>query len=157
MGIEIERKFLVDRKKWEAVERSAGTLYRQGYLSNGDNPTIRVRVADTKAFLTLKGLTTGIARKEFEYEIPVAEAIEMLDDFALSEIKKVRHRIYHENKLWEVDEFSGANAGLVLAEIELQQEDEIFTLPDWITEEVSGDIRYFNSNLSVNPYNAWVI
>lgn len=157
MGIEIERKFLVDRKKWETVERSAGTLYRQGYLSNGDDPTIRVRVADTKAFLTLKGPTIGIARKEFEYEIPVADAIEMLDSFALSEVKKTRHRIYHDNKLWEVDEFSGANAGLILAEIELQHEDEIFTLPDWVTEEVSGDIRYFNSNLSVNPYNTWVI
>lgn len=156
MAIEIERKFLVDGEKWEQVIKPTGVLYRQGYLSNGDNPTIRVRVAGKKGFITLKGTTSGISRKEFEYEIPVAEAVELLDSFALSEISKTRHRVYYDDKLWEVDEFEGDNAGLIVAEIELQSEEEPFSLPDWITREVSQDVRYFNSNLSVNPYKNWV-
>lgn len=157
MATEIERKFLVDRDKWRAVEKPEGTLYRQGYLTSGNHPAIRVRVADKKAYITLKGRNEGISRKEFEYEIPVAEAVEILDNFALSEVEKVRYRIYHQDKLWEVDEFRGANTGLILAEIELQHEKEMFTFPDWITEEVSNDTRYYNSNLSVNPYNSWKI
>jgi len=155
MATEIERKFLVDKKKWQIAEKPGGTLYRQGYLTNSAHPTIRVRVAGQNAYITLKGRNEGISRKEFEYQVPVAEAIEMLDNFALSEVDKVRYRIYHEGKLWEVDEFKGSNAGLILAEIELEQEDEAFSLPNWILEEVSGDVRYYNSNLSVKPYNSW--
>jgi len=155
MATEIERKFLVDKERWQTTEKPEGTLYRQGYLTNGNHPAIRVRVAGPKAYITLKGRNTGIKRNEFEYEIPVAEAIEILDNFALSEIEKIRYRIYHESKLWEVDEFKGANAGLILAEIELQHEDEAFNTPGWISEEVSNDARYYNSNLSVKPYGSW--
>jgi len=155
MAVEIERKFLVDKERWRQAIRPAGVLFRQGYLSNQTNPTIRVRVTDKQGFITLKGTTSGISRKEFEYEIPVAEAIELLDNFALSEISKTRYCIYYGDKLWEVDEFLGDNAGLIIAEIELQREDELFTLPDWIMHEVSEDVRYFNSNLSVNPYKNW--
>jgi adenylate cyclase len=155
MAIEIERKFLVDKEKWQHVVKPKGVLYRQGYMSGGINPTIRVRVAGTKGFITLKGTNSGISRKEFEYEIPPADAIELLDSFALSEISKTRYCIYFDDKLWEVDEFWGDNGGLIIAEIELQREDDVFALPDWILEEVSEDVRYFNSNLSVNPYKAW--
>jgi CYTH domain-containing protein len=155
MATEIERKFLVDKMKWHAAEKTEGVLYRQGYLTNGNHPAIRVRIAGHKAFITLKGKNEGIARKEFEYEIAVDEATDMLDNFAVSEVEKVRYRIYYQDKLWEVDEFKGTNSGLILAEIELQHEKEMFTLPDWVTKEVSDDARYYNSNLSVNPYNSW--
>lgn len=157
MATEIERKFLVDKEKWQTAEKPQGTCYRQGYLTNSNHPTVRVRVAGPKAYITLKGRSEGISRKEFEYEIPVEDATQILDIFASSEVEKMRYRIYHENKLWEVDEFKGANAGLILAEIELQHEDETFSLPGWISAEVSADIRYYNSNLSVNPYNSWKI
>ncbi|MES2111584.1 MAG: CYTH domain-containing protein [Bacteroidota bacterium] len=157
MATEIERKFLVDKEEWQKTEKPEGMLYRQGYLSTGNHPTIRVRVAGAKAYITLKGRNEGIARKEFEYEIPVAEAIEMLDNFALSEVEKIRYRVYHENKLWEVDEFKGANAGLILAEIELQTENEAFNLPGWLSVEVSFDTRYYNANLSVNPHTNWTV
>lgn len=157
MALEIERKFLVDKEKWQATAKPDGVLYRQGYLTSGNNPAIRVRVAGSKAYITLKGRTEGISRTEFEYEIPVAEGAEMLDNFALSEVEKVRYRVFHENKLWEVDEFKGANSGLILAEIELQNENEKFIVPDWIAKEVSNDARYYNSNLSVIPYNAWKV
>ncbi|MCR8557153.1 CYTH domain-containing protein [Mucilaginibacter sp. BJC16-A38] len=155
MGIEIERKFLVDHEKWSKAPKSAGTYFRQGYLLNEKNRTFRVRVADTRAFITIKGGTSGISRKEFEYEIPVADGIELLDNFAISQVEKTRYCIDFAGKLWEVDEFYGDNAGLITAEIELQHEDEAFELPEWVAVEVSMDARYYNSNLSVNPFNTW--
>ncbi|MDP9076199.1 MAG: CYTH domain-containing protein [Bacteroidota bacterium] len=155
MGIEIERKFLVDHEKWNHVTKPAGTYFRQGYLLNENNRTLRVRVADTRAFITIKGGTSGISRKEFEYEIPVADGIELLDNFAISQVEKTRYRIDFAGKLWEVDEFYGDNAGLITAEIELQHEDEAFELPEWVAVEVSMDAKYYNSNLSVNPFNSW--
>ena len=97
----------------------------------------------------------GISRKEFEYEIPVADGTEMLNNFAVSEIEKIRYCLFSGNKLWEVDDFLGDNAGLLIAEIELQREDETFNLPEWIGPEVSGDARYYNSNLSKIPYKNW--
>ena len=155
MGLEIERKFLVDAEKWQQAVKPAGTHYRQGYLLNEHKRAIRIRVTDKQAFITIKGATTGISRKEFEYEIPVADGIELLDSFDVSEIEKIRYCLYFGNKLWEVDEFLGDNAGLLIAEIELHDENEIFTLPDWIVMEVSGDARYYNSNLSKNAYKNW--
>jgi len=155
MGIEIERKFLVDEKKWGRVAKPPGTFYRQGYLVNEKTRTIRVRVSDKLGFLTIKGTTSGISRKEFEYEIPAKEAIELLDSFASSEIEKTRYCINIDDKTWEVDVFSGDNAGLIVAEIELQHEGEVFTPPDWIAAEVSHDERYYNSNLSLNPFKNW--
>lgn len=155
MAIEIERKFLVNHKKWELVDKPAGDYYRQGYILNNDNRTVRIRVANQSGYITIKGSTIGIARKEFEYEIPVKDAVELLNDFTSSQIEKTRYKLYFEGKLWEVDVFAGDNSGLITAEIELRSEDEKFAMPDWISAEVSDDKRYFNSNLSVNPYKNW--
>jgi adenylate cyclase len=157
MGLEIERKFLVDHEKWKHVIKPKGTPYRQGYLLNDNLRTIRVRVTDKKGYITLKGATSGISRKEFEYAIPLVDGVELLDDFAKSHVEKVRFRIRFKGKLWEVDEFSGDNTGLILAEIELKDEKEGFDKPAWITREVSDDERYYNSNLSVKPFSKWAV
>jgi CYTH domain-containing protein len=155
MGLEIERKFLVDHKKWLHVEKPAGTHYRQGYLLNDDHRTIRVRIAGKQGFITLKGTTTSITRKEYEYKIPVQDGVELLDGFARSEVEKIRYRIEFAGKLWEVDEFLGDNEGLIMAEIELHDEAEEFEQPDWVTNEVSDDERYYNSYLSTHPFKEW--
>src|ERR1035437_3384423 len=141
MGLEIERKFLVDHEKWRQLVKPAGTHFRQGYLLNDDKRTIRIRVTCEQAFITIKGATSGITRKEFEYKIPVKDGIEMLDAFAVSEVKKTRYCIEFAGKTWEVDEFAGDNAGLIMAEIELENETDEFTKPVWITREVSDDAR----------------
>jgi len=155
MGVEIERKFLVDHEKWQTLVKPAGTHYRQGYLLDDARRTIRVRVAGEQGFITIKGTTTGITRKEFEYKIPVDEAIELINNFAETEIEKTRYRITVAGKLWEVDEFLGDNCDLIMAEIELTNENEEFEKPVWVTSEVSDDNRYYNSNLSKNPYKNW--
>jgi CYTH domain-containing protein len=155
MALEIERKYLLHQDKWDEFRKPEGQLYRQGYILKDTNKTIRVRVTDTTAYLTIKGGSTGITRTEFEYEIPKGEGIELLDKFAVSELSKIRYKILYAGKLWEVDVFSGDNAGLIVAEIELNSEDESFELPEWIGEEVTGDNRYYNSNLSVNPFKNW--
>lgn len=152
MGIEIERKFLVVNDEW----RSATPVYFcQGYLNRGKGRTVRVRVAGEQGFLTIKGATSGISRSEFEYEIPLADAKQL---FALCDgplIEKYRRKITHEGMLWEVDEFLGDNQGLVVAEIELESENQQFTKPNWLGVEVTQDNRYYNSALSLNPYNSW--
>ncbi len=155
MGVEIERKFLVDHSKWNEIKKPQGTHFRQGYLVDDSKRTIRVRTTDTKGFITIKGTTSGITRKEFEYNIPVAEGNELLNAFAESEVDKIRYCITVEGKLWEVDVFAGDNEGLIMAEIELESEDETFTKPNWVTIEVSDDERYYNSNLSKNPFKNW--
>ncbi|MDR3695878.1 CYTH domain-containing protein [Mucilaginibacter sp.] len=155
MGLEIERKFLVDHEKWEEINKPDGIHYRQGYLVDEPGKTIRVRVAGKKGFITIKGSTRGITRKEFEYEIPVDEAVQLIDGFAGSEVEKIRYGITFEGNLWEVDEFLGDNKDLIMAEIELKQEDEAFEKPGWITREVSDDKRYYNSYLAKNPYRQW--
>jgi len=155
MGIEIERKFLVDHDQWAQVNKPKGTYFRQGYLLNDQNRTIRVRVTDTVAFITLKGASSGISRKEFEYTIPAGEGNELLDIFALSELEKTRYCIDFDGKTWEVDEFAGDNSKLIMAEIELDDEAEAFSKPAWITDEVSDDERYYNSYLSTHPFNKW--
>lgn len=155
MGVEIERKFLVDHKKWCEVEKPEGYYYRQGYLLNEGLRTIRVRVTDEQGYITLKGPTKGITRNEYEYKIPVEDGNELLDGFAATEVEKIRYRIEVANKLWEIDEFLGDNHGLIIAEIELQREDEQFELPGWVTVEVSDDARYYNSNLSTHPFSGW--
>lgn len=155
MGQEIERKFLIDKNKWQQVNKPAGLFYRQGYLLTDPNKTIRVRLTDQKAYLTIKGISVGATRSEYEYEIPVDEAKELLDNFSVSELSKIRYKITFANKLWEVDEFLGDNAGLIVAEIELTHEDEAFEIPDWITQEVTGEEKYYNSNLTLQPYKNW--
>lgn len=154
MGVEIERKFLVDGDAWRTL--GAATLLRQGYLSADPARTVRVRIDGERAFLTIKGKSVGAARGEWEYPIPVAEAAELLDGLCQQPlVEKVRRRIAVGPHTWEVDEFLGANAGLVVAEIELASEDEAFDKPGWIGREVTGDARYFNSNLIRHPYSQW--
>jgi len=156
MGKEIERKFLIDQQKWDNLSKPEGKLFRQGYLLSDKDKTIRVRATETKGFLTIKGQTTGATRMEYEYEIPVAEATELLDNFSLSELSKTRYEIPFSGKLWEIDVFLGANKGLVVAEIELDSEDEIFALPDWVSREVTEEEKYYNSNLTINPFKDWI-
>ncbi|MCX6232462.1 MAG: CYTH domain-containing protein [Bacteroidetes bacterium] len=155
MPLEIERKFLVNQEKWNAIEKPQQNNYRQGYLLTDPMKTIRVRVTDTAAFLTIKGLNQGATRLEFEYEIPIADAEALLNNFAVAELIKIRYKIVYKDKLWEVDEFLGANTGLIVAEIELESEIEAFELPPWVDKEVTGDEKYYNSNLSLHPFNTW--
>jgi adenylate cyclase len=155
MGLEIERKFLVKKEIWQKTEKPTPDFYRQGYLYSDEFKTIRIRMANETAWLTIKGKTTGASRAEFEYEIPLQEAKEMLDSMTESSIEKYRYKIEAAGKLWEVDEFKGANEGLMVAEIELDSESEIFLLPDWAGEEVTEDSRYYNAALSKVPYSKW--
>lgn len=154
MGIEIERKFLVASDAWRAgVSRS--TRFSQGYLSRDPARTVRVRLAGEQAFLTIKGATLGAARAEFEYAVPVADARALLAICDGPVVEKVRSLCPYEGMTWEVDEFLGANAGLVLAEIELDTEDQPFARPPWLGAEVTGDARFVNANLAVRPFTSW--
>ena len=154
MGKEIERKFLVRDDSFRSLAQ--GTRYRQGYLNSVKERVVRVRTIDDKGFLTIKGITTGATRAEYEYEIPVKEAEAMLDELCEQPlIEKNRYKIAHKGFTWEVDEFFGENQGLILAEVELESEDQPYDKPEWITDEVTGDPKYFNSNLIQNPYKNW--
>lgn len=155
MGLETERKFLVDHEKWKRVKKPKGMHYRQGYLINDDSRTVRVRITDKLGYITFKGPTKGITRKEFEYKIPLEDGVELLEIFSAPGTEKIRYRIKYEGKLWEVDEFLGDNNGLIIAEIELKDEHEEFKKPDWVTDDVSDEKKYYNSNLSLNPYKQW--
>jgi adenylate cyclase len=156
MNIEIERKFLVNKELWQHLEKPAEEYLVQGYLSIDIYKTIRVRVAGDKAYMTVKGKIDNLSRQEYEFEIPVNMASELIKNFAETVIEKLRYRIKYRGKTWEVDEFEGDNAGLVMAEVELTEEHENIELPEWINKEVSDDFRYYNSNLSKNPYKNWV-
>jgi CYTH domain-containing protein len=145
--MEIERKFLVDKLEWEKVTKPVPKKIVQAYILNSPEKTVRVRIKGFKGYLTIKGATNGISRSEFEYEIPLAEAQEMIDLFAEKTIEKMRYEIQVGKHLWEIDEFHGKLEGLLIAEIELTYEDETFMKPDWATEDVSMDHLYFNSNL----------
>ncbi|HEY9648140.1 MAG TPA: CYTH domain-containing protein [Chroococcidiopsis sp.] len=154
MGIEIERKFLVNGDRWRDL--GVAMLYRQGYLTSSPGRTVRVRIAGDRGFLTIKGGGAGISRAEYEYEIPVEDAAELLDTLCDRPlIEKNRYRIPYEGLIWEVDEFMGENAGLILAEVELSDPSQEVTLPDWVGQEVSADPRYFNSNLCKQPFCTW--
>lgn len=154
MGIEIERKFLVRNDAWR-VGRS-GTSYRQGYLRTDAACSVRVRIAGSKGWLTIKGPSVRGIRLEYEYPVPLQDATEMLERLCGGLlIEKVRYRIPHEGLVWEVDEFSGANTGLVIAEVELAREGQSVALPEWVGEEVTGDARYANARLAVQPYGRW--
>ncbi|HEV57697.1 MAG TPA: CYTH domain-containing protein [Phycisphaerales bacterium] len=155
MAREIERKFLVRHDGWkDAVSRQVH--YRQGYLASDGRVSIRVRVSDARAHLNIKSATLGVERLEYEYEIPLDEAHELLDRLADGPlIEKTRYYIEAGTHTWEVDVFEGDNQGLVVAEIELASPDEAFDRPDWIGEEVSHDPRYYNVCLVRNPYRNW--
>jgi adenylate cyclase len=154
MAQEIERKFLVVGPGWR--RHATGQLYRQGYLARTGASTVRVRTCGDRAWLTIKGATTGMSRLELEYPIPVDDAAEMLSTLCShTPIEKHRYRIEHAGLTWEVDEFHGANEGLILAEVELEREDQEVDLPDWIGEEVTSDPRYYNANLVDHPFSEW--
>ncbi|HYN78647.1 MAG TPA: CYTH domain-containing protein [Lamprocystis sp. (in: g-proteobacteria)] len=155
MALEIERKFLVKDDRWRlAVEQQWNIV--QGYLATTGTLTLRVRVRDDDAYLTIKGPPHGITRSEFEYQIPLEDAQAMLHELAIMPVvSKIRHQVRHADHLWEVDQFNGANAGLVLAEIELDRADERFALPHWAGAEVTADPRYSNANLARHPFNDW--
>ncbi len=150
MPVEIERKFLVAGDGWRSLSRSS-QRFRQGYLSLGPGPTVRVRRAGPIALITVKG-DGRIARPEFEYEIPVEDAEAMLDGLCHRPlVEKTRHEVWHAGLLWQVDEFEGANDGLVVAEVELASADQPVPLPGWLGREVTDDPGYRNSELSRRP------
>ena len=154
MAVEIERKFLVQGDGWRGL--APGKHYRQGYLSTDADRTVRVRVIEDRGYLTIKGATVNATRAEYEYAIPVEDAHAMLDTLCERPlVEKTRYRIEHQGMVWEVDEFAGENAGLLLAEVELDSEDQVIALPDWAGEEVTGELRYYNSNLIANPFSQW--
>ncbi|RDV40027.1 CYTH domain-containing protein [Bradymonadaceae bacterium TMQ3] len=155
MGIEIERKFLVCDASWRTHIKQSQPM-AQGYLAASPGTTVRVRVAGAEAFLTLKGPVKELARAEFEYAIPVEEAREMLALFCEGHrLEKIRHEVEVGEHLWEIDEFTGENQGLIVAEVELASADEVFVRPRWLGAEVSGMPRYYNSQLVVRPFACW--
>lgn len=157
MGIEIERKFLVDHDAWDALSKPAGVQYKQGYILSDETRTVRVRVTEHHGYITLKGPSgvNRMSRAEYEYEIPIAEAEQILAGFTTNGTQKIRYRIPAGNFTWEVDVFSGDNNGLIVAEIELTSEEDEFEIPAWITEEVTADGRYANSSLAIHPFKHW--
>ena len=155
MGTEIERKFLVKDRSWRVA--AVGVPMRQGYLNTADRMAIRVRCAGDSAYLNIKASEGDlVTRHEYEYSIPVADAEEILDRLCAGTlIEKTRYRIPYEGFEWEVDVFQGENAGLVIAEIELESADQAFTIPPWVGDEVSQDPRYLNAYLSRYPFTRW--
>jgi CYTH domain-containing protein len=152
MTREIERKFLVKEGTWR---NEKGTEYRQGYLNSAKERIVRVRTINDKGYLTIKGLTVGATRMEFEYEIPRRDAEAMLVICEKPLIEKTRYEVPAGGFVWEIDVFGGENQGLIVAEVELVSEDQAFPKPAWVGEEVTGDPRYFNSNLIKKPYTKW--
>ena len=150
---EIERKFLVDKTLWKP--ENDGVSIRQGYLSSDPEKVVRVRLAGEKAFLTIKGRSEGIRRSEFEYDIPLTDAEQLLLMCENIPVVKTRFKEMVGNMVWEIDVFEGENKGLIMAEVELENEDQFVEIPYWIEKEVSNDPRYFNSWLSQNPYSTW--
>jgi len=154
MAVEIERKFLLQGDGWRGL--APGKHYRQGYLSTVAARTVRVRVIEDSGYLTIKGATSNATRAEYEYVIPVEDAHAMLDTLCERPlIEKTRYRIEYQGMIWEVDEFAGENAGLLLAEVELDSADQVIALPDWVGKEVTGEPRYYNANLIANPFSQW--
>ncbi len=155
MPFEIEHKYLVNHPLWKQVVPAESKKVKQGYISSSPINSVRVRVLGQQGFVTVKGKSTGATRKEFEYEIPLEEAEEMLNLFCTEMISKTRHYVVVGSHTWEVDEFHDLNAGLVVAEIELGSEDEKYELPSWIGLDVTSDKRYSNANLVLRPYSTW--
>jgi adenylate cyclase len=153
VAVEIERKFLVKKDLW--TPSGAVTLFQQGYLSRERGRTVRIRRAGERAFVTIKGESVGLSRPEYEYPVPLADVEGLLGLCAQPLIEKRRYLHEHEGHTWEVDEFLGANAGLLVAEIELDDPSETFERPVWVGEEVTSDPRYLNSNLVEHPYSSW--
>ena len=155
VAIEIERKFLTCNDRWRR-EVARSIVMQQGYLAGSSDCSIRVRLSDGQAHLNIKSATLGIRRTEFEYVVPRADAELMLATLCGTRtLEKTRHFVKHNGHIWEIDEFHGANAGLTVAELELDAEDEVFERPSWLGVEVSDDPRYYNSRLVEHPYKNW--
>ena len=152
MPLEIERKFLVKGSGWR---KGQGVRICQGYLNRDKERTVRVRIAGEKAFLTVKGCVSGCVHTEYEYEIPLNQAQELLKMCDGPVLEKIRYGADVKGLHWVIDEFLGENAGLILAEAELQNENQNIDLPDWAGAEVTGDPRYYNSSLIINPFSKW--
>lgn len=155
MALEIEHKYLVKKDIWKNVNPEQSISIQQAYLSTNPNKTIRVRTKGNHAYLTIKGKTNGASRPEYEFEIPIKDAQELIRDFCNNLIEKTRHIVTYQTKVWEVDEFEGLNQGLIVAEIELSNENESYALPEWVDKEVTNDNRYSNSNLAEHPFTKW--
>lgn len=155
MAIEIEHKFLLANDDWRKhVSRSV--KYRQGYLSSQPTSSIRVRISDDHAWLNIKSATIGTHRHEYEYEIPMVDADEILNNLCRKPlIEKTRYFVNDDGNVWEIDEFEGDNQGLIVAEIELNETGQSFSKPLWLGQEVTGDLRYYNNNLAIHPYSEW--
>ena len=154
MPREIERKFLLKNDEWRSAVQASRAL-RQGYLCGNDRASVRVRIDGDQANLNIKSATLGVERLEFEYAIPVEQAEALLSELAGQVVEKTRHEVRHHEHLWEIDEFAGDNAGLIVAEVELEDAQERFERPDWLGDEVSGDPRYYNTELARHPYSRW--
>lgn len=155
MAVEIEHKFLLRSDAWRALVKTSA-VFRQGYLSQPPSASVRIRIAGEHATLNIKGLTIGTQRPEYEYSIPLRDAEEMLNQLCSGPlIEKTRHLVEYAGKTWEIDEFAGANAGLIVAEVELDSVGEAFAKPEWAGEDVSGIVRYYNVNLLNYPYSQW--
>lgn len=154
MGVEIERKFLVQGDEWRAgvVARS---VLRQGYLATENGNTVRIRLDGEQARLTIKGPASGRARAEFEYPVPANDALDLLALCGTRIVEKTRNRVPSGEHVWEIDEFDGLNAGLVLAEVEMRTETEMVQIPKWVGREVTGDLRFDNASLSERPFSTW--
>jgi adenylate cyclase len=157
MAIEIEHKFLLANEDWrQHIHKSV--KYKQGYLSSQQTSSIRVRIADNQAWLNIKSATIGTQRQEFEYEIPLPDAEEIINTLCGKPlIEKIRHFVTDDHNIWEIDEFEGDNKGLIVAEIELSKTGQYFTKPTWLGAEVTDDLRFYNNNLAINPYKNWLI
>lgn len=155
MATEIEHKYLVNTELWLQVVPDKSVEIKQGYLLTEPNKTIRVRTKGQIGFITIKGKTIGASRPEFEYEIPLADANQLIANFCSNVIEKTRHYVFYKNNTWEVDVFDGLNQGLIVAEIELNSEEELYQKPDWVTKNVTDDTKYANSNLSIKPFSTW--
>jgi adenylate cyclase len=155
MALEIERKFLVAGDSWRG-QVSRHCVMRQGYLAGeGGRSSMRVRLEGDEAHLNIKAAVIGSARAEYDYLIPANDAREILQTLCVGKLEKTRHYIDQGELTWEIDEFVGANAGLVIAEIELTSVDQDFARPDWLGREVTDERRYYNHHLALHPYDSW--
>jgi adenylate cyclase len=155
MAVEIEHKFLLANNEWRK-QISYSVKYKQGYLSAVATSSIRVRITDEQAWLNIKSATIGTHRHEYEYEIPLSDAHEIMINLCRKPIvEKTRHLVIHDGNTWEIDEFEGDNDGLIVAEIELTEVGATFSTPTWLGEEVTSDHRYYNNNLASHPYSIW--
>jgi adenylate cyclase len=155
MPVEIEHKYLVNKELWLKEQPRKGEHIRQGYITNEPEKTVRVRTINQRAYITVKGETHGASRDEYEFRIPLNEANELLDKFCGDVIEKTRYKVRYRRRTWEVDVFEGPNEGLILAEIELSSENQKYKAPVWAEQNVTGEMKYYNSFLAERPFSVW--